>query len=525
MENRVCFERRWFMCDYARQRSFVREEFSLLLDGLARLGYNGVGLYLEGAFAFASIPGVIREGVMTKDDAKWAVEEGKKRGIFVFPMTNVVGHMEHFFWQERFRDLCGKNPNLMEMNFLDERAEAFAMQIVREYIDAFGTTFMHIGGDEVELTEETKIPYAKFLAKICKNLLDKGITPAIWNDMIWMDQPLCEYFDRRVAIFDWNYYGHRPESPKFFRELGFETVLACPCDNSWENFICHQHAEGYLGARKDMPVKSFEVEAMFEDAKNASVYNGFFTHWENTYGANLWGQWTAFARGGLYMSGKLSEREVNDELIEERLFGRQTPYSAVTHILQDEAPYDPFFGMMRNALYKPEAFRKLYSCLHELDGVRKIDFYAAAQKAEDLLLTWKPEGAFEENCYRSMLAICDMMRASRTLLAAFDTTKAYNEAAKRQFEDKAFALSVLDEMQKAYDDAIRAIKKYAQTHERAIAKTGHTRNDLALLSETVEILNRIKALLSGVGNAVDRIPFPRFERLLDRATVGKFIIT
>ena len=74
MKNGVCFERRWFMCDYARQRSFVREEFSLWLDALARLGYNGIGIYLEGAFDFASIPGVIRDGVMTREDAAWAVE-------------------------------------------------------------------------------------------------------------------------------------------------------------------------------------------------------------------------------------------------------------------------------------------------------------------------------------------------------------------------------------------------------------------------------------------------------------------
>ena len=524
MENSICFERRWFMCDYARQRSFVREEFLLLLDGLARLGYNGVGMYLEGAFDFVSIPGVIREGVMTREDARWAVEEGKKRGIFVFPMTNVVGHMEHFFWQERFRDLCGKNPNLMEMNFLDERAEAFAMQIVHEYIDAFGTDFMHIGGDEVELTEETKVPYAQFLAKICKNLLDEGVTPAIWDDMIWWDQPLCEYFDRRVAIFDWNYYGHRKESPKFFRDAGFETVIACPSDNSWESFICTQHAEGYLRANKDIPVKANEVEAMFEDAKEASVYNGLFTNWENTYGANLWGQWTAFARGGLYMTGRLSAREENDDLIEETLFGRKTPYSAVTHVLQDDVPFDPFFGMMRNALYKPEALRKLYTCLHELDGVRKIDFYAATDKAEALLAEWTPTGDFEKNCRLSMFAICDMMRAARTLLAALDTTKEYTEAAKRQFEDKAFARSVLKKMHDAFDAAILSIEKYKGTHERAIEKTGHTRCDLARLTETEDILHRIKALLAEEA-LVERIPFKRFDRILDRATMGKFIIT
>ena len=103
MSERKVFDRRWFMCDLARRRVFVRDEFILWLDALARLGYNGLGIYLEGAFDFDSIPGVIREGVLTPEDAKWIVEEGKKRGIFVFPMTNVVGHMEHFFGQERHR--------------------------------------------------------------------------------------------------------------------------------------------------------------------------------------------------------------------------------------------------------------------------------------------------------------------------------------------------------------------------------------------------------------------------------------
>ena len=126
------FDRRWFMCDYARQRTFIRDEFVLWLDALQRLGYNGLGIYLEGAFDFKSIPGVIREGVMTYDDAKWAVEEGNKRGIFVFPMTNVVGHMEHYFRQERYRDLLMKDTNYMQMNFFDDRAEDFVMNIVHE---------------------------------------------------------------------------------------------------------------------------------------------------------------------------------------------------------------------------------------------------------------------------------------------------------------------------------------------------------------------------------------------------------
>jgi hypothetical protein len=189
------FQRRWFMFDFARQRTFDREEFCLFLDGLHRLGYNGLGLYLEGAFAFDRFPGVIRHGVMTPEDAAWAMEECKKRDIFLFPMTNVVGHMEHFFRQERFRDLLMAD-TVNQLDFLDERAEQFAMDIVHQYTKYFPCGMVHIGGDETKLTEENKVPYAKFLAKICDNLLLEGIKPAIWNDMIWMDPELCQYFKK-----------------------------------------------------------------------------------------------------------------------------------------------------------------------------------------------------------------------------------------------------------------------------------------------------------------------------------------
>ena len=340
-----------------------------------------------------------------------------------------------------------------------------------------------------------------------------------------MDTPLCEYFDRRVAIFDWNYYGHRPESPKFFRSLGFETVIACPCDNSWEGFICNQHVSGYMKSRKDIPVKPDEVEAMLEDASAASVYNGLVTNWENAFGRNMWGQWTAFARGGLYMSGKLAAREENDALIEEALFGRETPYSKVTRIFQNDSPYDPFFGMLRGALYSPETLYNLYTHREELANVRTVDFYAVAAKAEKLLSDWVPKGAFEENCRLAMLAVCDMMRASSDLLSALDTASLYNEAARRQFEDRDFARSALKKMNNAFDKAITSIEKYAEIHGRAIAKIGHTKIDSVLLSETVAALERVKALLSEVDKTGDRIPFPRFERLLDRALKGKFIIT
>jgi hypothetical protein len=433
--------------------------------------------------------------------------------------------MEHFFRQERFRDLAAEAPNYMQMKFSDERAEAFAMRIVHEYLSAFDTTYIHIGGDEVELTPEEKVPYAKFLAKICKNLLDEGVTPAIWNDMIWWEPELCEYFDRRVAIYDWNYYGHRPESPRFFKEIGFESVVVCPCDNSWENFINRQWVSGYLKARRDIPVKINEVEAFFEDAAGENVYNGMLTHWENTKGASLWGQWTAFARGGLYMTGKLAAREENDELIENLLFGRVTPYSEITHILQNDLPYEPWFGMARNALFSPSTMKKLYLHIMGMSSKTRPDFAGVAAKADTLLDTWTPQGDFENNCYLAMRATVAMIRASGALVSAIDLHSLYYEAAQQQFENPSKAREILEQMVEAFRKAAEEMRAYSAVHAAAIESTGHTRLDLTQLDASAMTADLLAELLEEAVTELDHIPLTRFERLVDFAVEGKFIIT
>ena len=85
------FDRRWFMLDLARDKAFSKEEFSVLLDTLKKLGYNGIGIYLEGAFEFKNLGGVTRENVMTYDDAKWLVEECKS-GTCVHFLLQILRH-------------------------------------------------------------------------------------------------------------------------------------------------------------------------------------------------------------------------------------------------------------------------------------------------------------------------------------------------------------------------------------------------------------------------------------------------
>ena len=62
------FEKRWFMLDFARMRRLHRGEMTDLLDILQRSGYNGLGLYVEGAFALPGTRGLPRPGCLTQDD-------------------------------------------------------------------------------------------------------------------------------------------------------------------------------------------------------------------------------------------------------------------------------------------------------------------------------------------------------------------------------------------------------------------------------------------------------------------------
>ncbi len=525
MNNQKPFGKRWIMLDYARERTFLREEFLLIVDKVASLGYNGVCLYLEASFAFRSIPGVVRPGVMTQEDAAFAVAECKKRGLTLVPMTNVVGHMEQFFQQERFSSLLMADTQYRQLDFLNEApAEEFAMQVVREFVTAFDTRLVHIGGDETQLTEENKMKYAEFLAKICKNLLAEGITPAIWSDMLWMDPPLCAPFDRRTVIFDWNYYGHRPESSAFFKKEGFTDVISCPSDNSWVSFICYQFASSWLKSRVDIPVEYDEFEAFLADGVPSGVTDGCLTVWENHYGANLFGQWTAIARAGLYMSGKWEAGTRDNEALEKALFGRVTPYTEVTALIQDKIQgvdkSTAWFSLLRGVLMHRARLPQLLQRLATYDLTFMPAFYPVLDEAEAKLEGWVPRGRFEELARMSLSAVVEMIRAAMAIAFAVDNHRAYRQAALTQFEAPEATGQTLLRIAGDFRRAAAAVLAARRVFGAAIKGTGHTRSDLVRMAESADGLTTVAELLEQEATTVATLPLLRFDKLLS-ATAKK----
>ena len=69
------------------------------------------------------------------------------------------------------------------------------------------------------------------------------------------------------------------------------------------------------------------------------------------------------------------------------------------------------------------------------------------------------------------------------------------------------------------------VEDYSGLLEKAIEKTGHTRTDLTMLSETCDKLDVIANIIEDSTKTIDLIPITRFERILSRAVNGEFIVT
>ncbi|MBQ9768603.1 MAG: family 20 glycosylhydrolase [Clostridia bacterium] len=528
------FKRKWFMWDFARQRRFDREEFLLVINKLADLGYNGLGLYLEGAFELKCLGGgKLRKGVMTHEDAVWAKEKCGELGIFLFPMTNVVGHMEHFLRQQRFSALSSVAAPERDINFGTPEAKEFALKVVYEYLEAFDTDYIHIGGDEATLNDKNRPVYAEFLSNLCNELIADGKKIGIWADLLWQHKELVAPFSRDIELFDWWYYAHHAESIEFFKSEGFKNIIVCPSENSWAAFAGHQYARHWRSDEDQTPVTPDEVEAFLADGVKVldddKLY-GMLTHWEATQGRDIWGQWSAIARSGLYMSGKL-DCENADEQIEKAIFGRITPSTEIMHIIQNEIhslfEFPGFVAKVRQSVFIKDMFFK--GSMEDNDGRDKTALAEAPiRKIEKLLEGWTPEGEFEKRVYLYLVSIAALLRATFALRGAFFAEKElYTKAAIKQFSSPEEAKELVIKFAEGFDKAAELNREYKAKLKDFIAVSAHTETDYIRLDMSYKYTADMSEFLRELAGSPDfaEIPLPSLSCILgwvmNRAVIEK----
>ncbi|MCK5527669.1 MAG: family 20 glycosylhydrolase [Candidatus Latescibacteria bacterium] len=446
---------RVLMYDFARGRGYRRDFMRTMLDFMRKLGYNELLLHLEGAYVFDFLPGRFRPDLMTPEDAGDLVEQAKRRGIEVVPATNIYYHTEHFMDREDLQDLRDgqiARGGQKQIDPTHPRVAAFFRAVVDQLARDFRTTRVHIGGDEAVAGpagfEEMCERYGEYVSGFCHAMVDRGLAPGIWGDVVYKNPGMLEGFPKQTVIYDWYYGGNRKDSLERFVKAGFETI-ACVSDNGWQAPFNYQSSE--FGPER--------IEAFLEDAREVRAAGGGITVWGLYYGTSFWAALYPIARAALSLTGSLPSDEAElDRKVHQVLFGeKQCPLVKLS--------------------------RRIYECLYNHDEVTLRDFYTASchltfatcvnaslryllvdgpqelpasireavattyAETRDLMLEWDDRDRFQRACKVGFGAVLERLRFDGLALDLGSRGRAlYHEVSLSQFTDTQAALAKIGEV-------------------------------------------------------------------------------
>ncbi|PKL89486.1 MAG: hypothetical protein CVV23_05085 [Ignavibacteriae bacterium HGW-Ignavibacteriae-2] len=197
------------------RQDYIRE----WLEKAADMGYNAVLWEVEDEVIWETCPECVSPDAFTKEDFRKLLEYSKELGLEPIPLFQTIGHAEYVldnikyksFREDSTRYDCYCTTNIELRNFLKKWLD--------EYLELFGDIrYFHLGGDEAysfascakckaraESIGENQL-YAEHINDLSQSLIEKGIRPGIWCDMILKHPKEINVIDKNFVIWDWNYW-------------------------------------------------------------------------------------------------------------------------------------------------------------------------------------------------------------------------------------------------------------------------------------------------------------------------------
>ena len=188
------------------------------LAELARLGFDTVLWEVENAIAWETCPECVSPDAFSKDTFRAILAQCRSLGLEPIPLLQTIGHAEYVLKHGPYRDLrelpsridqyCPRNPDVLP----------FLHSWIDEYLELFGdvATF-HIGADEAralgscpecrKYAERHSLSalYIDHVNAVAEPLTARGVTPAIWADMVLHHNEALDTLSREIVLFDWMY--------------------------------------------------------------------------------------------------------------------------------------------------------------------------------------------------------------------------------------------------------------------------------------------------------------------------------
>jgi hypothetical protein len=197
---------------------FTRTYLEQWLTRLAELGYDAILWELENGVCWETCPECVAADAFSKKEFHEILAFSRRLGLTPVPLFQTLAHCEYVLAHEpyavfrespdRTDQYCPLQPNLI----------AFLHRWIEEYLELFGEVSMfHLGADEawtmgscpkcrgyVDKHSKSKL-YIDHVTSVAKPLWRRGITPAIWADMLLTHPETLDQLPRHFSLFDWHY--------------------------------------------------------------------------------------------------------------------------------------------------------------------------------------------------------------------------------------------------------------------------------------------------------------------------------
>ncbi len=280
------FAVRSYMLDISRDKVPTMGTLRLIVDLLAKFGYNQFQLYTEHTFAYSRHKGVWEHASpLTPSEIRALDAYCALNGIELVANQNSFGHLERWLTRPEYNHLAelpqggaplpwgGFKKDPTTLCPTDPRSLEFLDGLYDELLPNFESKLFNIGCDEtfdllgegrsaaqVKEKGEGRV-YLEFLKQVADLARKHGRHPMFWGDVILKHPELVPELPKDLIALNWGYEGNHPfmEQAEKFKAAGLEFYV-CPGTSSWnslagrvenmrENMIAAEHAGRIHGAK------------------------------------------------------------------------------------------------------------------------------------------------------------------------------------------------------------------------------------------------------------------------------------
>jgi hypothetical protein len=201
---------------------FNRPYLEKWLAEFARLGYDTIVWEVENNIRWDTCPECASPEAFSKEEFRQILELCRGMGLEPIPLFQTIAHCEYVLKHEKYQHLaevkgmieqyCPSNPDVVP----------FLNRWIEEYLEVFGAVrCFHLGADEAlwlgkcdecrAYAERNSLAdlYVQHMKPLFAPLVQRGITPIIWADMVLHHVEAVDKLPREVMLFDWMYNIHR----------------------------------------------------------------------------------------------------------------------------------------------------------------------------------------------------------------------------------------------------------------------------------------------------------------------------